>query len=39
MIAVRDLWKKFGRFEALQGLSFSVPEGSAFALIDRKSVV
>lgn len=33
MIEVRDLWKKFGRFEALQGLSFSVPEGSAFALI------
>jgi ABC-2 type transport system ATP-binding protein len=27
------LWKKFGRFEALQGLSFAVPEGSAFALI------
>lgn len=33
MIEVRDLWKKFGRFEALQGLTFSVPEGSAFALI------
>jgi ABC-2 type transport system ATP-binding protein len=33
MIEVRNLWKKFGRFEALQGLSFSVPEGSAFALI------
>jgi len=33
MIQVNDLWKKFGRFEALRGLSFSVPEGSAFALI------
>jgi len=33
MIEVRDLWKKFGRFEALQGLTFSVPEGSAYALI------
>ena len=33
MIRVKDLWKKFGRYEALQGLSFSVPEGSAFALI------
>src|SRR5690242_12033333 len=33
MIQVNELWKKFGRFEALRGLSFSVPEGSAFALI------
>ena len=33
MIQVNDLWKKFGRFEALRGLSFSVPEGSAVALI------
>src|SRR5690349_725235 len=32
-IEVKDLWKRFGKFEALQGLSFSVPEGSAFALI------
>lgn len=33
MIEVSNLWKKFGRFEALRGLSFAVPEGSAFALI------
>lgn len=33
MILVENLWKKFGRFEALRGLSFDVPEGSAFALI------
>jgi len=33
MIEVNNLWKKFGRFEALRGLSFAVPEGSAFALI------
>ncbi len=33
MIQANNLWKKFGRFDALQGLSFSVPEGSAFALI------
>jgi ABC-2 type transport system ATP-binding protein len=34
MIVQADtVWKKFGRFDALQGLSFSVPEGSAFALI------
>jgi ABC-2 type transport system ATP-binding protein len=33
MIQVSDLWKKFGRHEALRGLSFDVPEGSAFALI------
>jgi ABC-2 type transport system ATP-binding protein len=33
MIRVSNLWKKFGRHDALQGLSFSVPEGSAYALI------
>lgn len=33
MIRVENLWKKFGRFNALRGLSFEVPEGSAFALI------
>lgn len=33
MIRADNLWKKFGRHEALKGLSFSVPEGSAYALI------
>jgi ABC-2 type transport system ATP-binding protein len=33
MIRVENLWKKFARFDALRGLSFGVPEGSAFALI------
>jgi ABC-2 type transport system ATP-binding protein len=33
MIRVENLWKRFGRFDALRGLSFSVPEGSAYALI------
>jgi ABC-2 type transport system ATP-binding protein len=33
MIRVENLWKKFGHFDALRGLSFDVPEGSAFALI------
>src|SRR6266550_652980 len=33
MIRVENLWKKFGRFDALRGLSFEVPGGSAFALI------
>ena len=33
MIQAHDLWKKFGRHEALRGLSFTVPEGSAYALI------
>ena len=33
MIRADNLWKKFGRHEALHGLSFSVPEGSAYALI------
>ena len=33
MIHIEDLWKKFGRFSALRGLTFDVPEGSAFAMI------
>src|SRR5881628_2876874 len=33
MIHANDIWKKFGRHDALRGLSFSAPEGSAFALI------
>jgi ABC-2 type transport system ATP-binding protein len=33
MIRVADLWKTFGRHEALRGLSFEAPEGSALALI------
>ncbi len=33
MIRVNDLWKKFRRHDALRGLTFSVAEGSAFALI------
>jgi ABC-2 type transport system ATP-binding protein len=33
MIQVNGLYKRFGRFEALHGVSFAVPEGSAFALI------
>jgi ABC-2 type transport system ATP-binding protein len=33
MIEVHDLWKKFGRHDALRGLTFTVPQGSAYALI------
>jgi ABC-2 type transport system ATP-binding protein len=33
MIEVKSLWKRFGRFDAVRGLSLAVPEGSAFALI------
>ena len=33
MIRAENLWKTFGRHEALRGLSFTVPEGSAYALI------
>ncbi len=33
MIRIENLCKRFGRFEALRGLSFDVPEGSAFAMI------
>jgi ABC-2 type transport system ATP-binding protein len=33
IIRTDNVWKKYGRFDALQGLSIAVPEGSAFALI------
>jgi ABC-2 type transport system ATP-binding protein len=33
MIRTDNLWKRFRRHDALRGLSFFVPEGSAFALI------
>ena len=33
MIRAKELWKTFGRYNALRGLSFEVPEGSALALI------
>jgi len=33
MIRAENLWKNFGRQAALRGMTFSVPEGSALALI------
>ena len=33
MITLDDVWKKYGRSEALRGLSLAVPQGSAFALL------
>jgi ABC-2 type transport system ATP-binding protein len=33
IIKVHDLWKRYGRFDALKGLEFEVSEGSAFALV------
>ncbi len=33
MIEIEGLWKKFGRFDAVRGLSLSAPEGGAFALV------
>jgi ABC-2 type transport system ATP-binding protein len=33
IIQVHDLWKRYRRFDALRGLEFGVPEGSAFALV------
>src|SRR6266436_10398788 len=33
MIQASNLWKRFGRHDALQGLSFTAPDGSAYALI------
>jgi ABC-2 type transport system ATP-binding protein len=33
IVTAHDLWKRYGRFDALKGLAFEVPEGSAFALV------
>ena len=33
IVKVDDLWKRYGRFDALRGLEFGIPEGSAFALV------
>ena len=33
IVEVHDLWKRYGRFDALQGLEFGISEGSAFALV------
>jgi ABC-2 type transport system ATP-binding protein len=33
MIRADDVWKQFGRHDALRGLNLIVPEGSAYALI------
>src|ERR1700733_7781851 len=33
IIQTDNVWKSYGRFDALRGLSIAVPEGSAFALI------
>ena len=33
IVKVHDLWKRYGRFDALQGLAFGIPEGSSFALV------
>ena len=33
MLQTKDLWKRYGRNEALRGVNLSVPAGSAFALI------
>jgi ABC-2 type transport system ATP-binding protein len=33
IIQTDNIWKKYGRFDALKGLSIEVPEGSTFALI------
>src|SRR5579871_621695 len=33
MITLDNVWKKYGRSEALRGLDLAVPQGSAFALL------
>src|SRR4029079_8852083 len=33
IVQVDNVWKRFGRLDALRGLSFSVHEGSVFALL------
>jgi ABC-2 type transport system ATP-binding protein len=33
IVQANDLWKSYGHFGAVQGVSFAVPEGSIFALV------
>jgi len=33
IVQARDVWKRYGPHDALQGLNLSVPEGAAYALI------
>ena len=33
MVEIDNVWKRFGHFEALEGMTLAVPEGSIFALI------
>jgi ABC-2 type transport system ATP-binding protein len=33
IVEARDLWKSYGKFGAVRGVSFAVPEGSIFALV------
>ena len=33
IVEAQDLWKEFGRVDALKGLTFGIGEGSAFALV------
>jgi ABC-type multidrug transport system ATPase subunit len=33
IVQTNDLWKTYGRFDAVKGLSVAVPEGSIFAMI------
>jgi len=33
IVEVYDLWRRYGRFDALEGLSFGITDGSAFALV------
>src|SRR6187402_1026246 len=33
IVQAQDVWRQFGRHEALRGLNLAVPQGSAYALI------
>jgi hypothetical protein len=33
IVEAHDLWKRYGRFDALHGLEFGIAGGSAFALV------
>jgi ABC-type multidrug transport system ATPase subunit len=33
MIRIEDLWKHYRGHDAVRGISFTVPDGSAYALI------
>ncbi|HAH49595.1 MAG TPA: multidrug ABC transporter ATP-binding protein, partial [Planctomycetaceae bacterium] len=33
MVEVKNLWVRYGKYEAVKGISFSIPKGEVFGFI------